>query len=180
MAPLYLTRDPAVIEELSSCIAALIEKAQAAIQMLQMHQARISDTPDLSKNSDSTSSADAELMVSVASLEGAASSASALAASILNPNQKPPNSGDITAMTATSRQQAGGKASVGKKGAAAAWGGENKNMRLLRSQGYAWVAGLDRSDHCCEWRQSGTVMTFGTGGPWYCVLPRYGALWRNS
>ena len=44
---------------------------------------------------------------------------------------------------------------------------------LLRSRGFAWVAGASRRDHCCEWSQAGGVVTFGTGGPWYCVLPRY-------
>ena len=44
---------------------------------------------------------------------------------------------------------------------------------LLRSRGFAWVAGTSRRDHCCEWSQAGVVITFGTGGPWYCVLPRY-------
>lgn len=188
LAPSYSPKDPSVIEELSSSTATLIEKAQAFIRTLQMHRDRGSVTPEVAPTTTgSTSSTDAELMASVASLEGAASSAAALAASFLSLKRNVPNSGDImpSASTSTSVQTSlqrqyskqpsgGGMAPVTvTKGVAPQWG--NK-MRLLRSRGYAWVAGSDRSDHCCEWRQSGTLMTFGTGGPWYCVLPRYGSL----
>eukprot|EP00798_Chlamydomonas_sp_ICE-L_P032715 gene32715-3600_t len=44
--------------------------------------------------------------------------------------------------------------------------------QLLRSKGFAWLAGRD--DHCAEWSQAGSLLRFGTGGPWYCVLPREG------
>ncbi len=44
---------------------------------------------------------------------------------------------------------------------------------LLRSRGYVWLAGAARTDHCAEWSQIGSTLTLGTGGPWYCVLPRW-------
>jgi G3E family GTPase len=42
---------------------------------------------------------------------------------------------------------------------------------LLRSKGFVWVAGRD--DHCAEWSSAGGLLRFGTGGPWYAVLPRW-------
>jgi hypothetical protein len=42
---------------------------------------------------------------------------------------------------------------------------------LLRSKGFVWVAGRD--DHCAEWSSAGGLVRFGTGGPWFCVLPRW-------
>jgi G3E family GTPase len=41
---------------------------------------------------------------------------------------------------------------------------------LMRSKGFAWIAGRD--DHCAEWSQAGRVLRLGTGGPWFDVLPR--------
>jgi hypothetical protein len=43
---------------------------------------------------------------------------------------------------------------------------------LVRSQGYVWLAGSTRTEHCCEWSLAGKVLTLTTAGPWYCVLPR--------
>ncbi|KAF8071330.1 yciC [Scenedesmus sp. PABB004] len=40
---------------------------------------------------------------------------------------------------------------------------------LLRSKGFAWLA--SRGDHIGEWSQAGSLLSFSTGGPWFCVLP---------
>ncbi|GLI65239.1 hypothetical protein VaNZ11_008724, partial [Volvox africanus] len=42
--------------------------------------------------------------------------------------------------------------------------------QVLRSKGFAWVSGRDA--HVGEWSSAGNLMRFGTGGPWYDVLPR--------
>ncbi|GIM03944.1 hypothetical protein Vretimale_8602, partial [Volvox reticuliferus] len=42
--------------------------------------------------------------------------------------------------------------------------------QVLRSKGFAWVSGRD--EHVGEWSSAGNLMRFGTGGPWYDVLPR--------
>jgi G3E family GTPase len=47
---------------------------------------------------------------------------------------------------------------------------------VMRSKGFAWIAGRD--DHCAEWSQAGRVLRLGTGGPWFDVLPR--AAWPTE
>ncbi|WIA32558.1 hypothetical protein OEZ86_003365 [Tetradesmus obliquus] len=41
---------------------------------------------------------------------------------------------------------------------------------LLRSKGFVWLA--TRGDHIGEWSQAGSLLSFSTGGPWFCVLPK--------
>ena len=152
-------------EELINSATALVEKARAAIQILGM-------TPSVTS---SATGMDAALLAAVASLRDASSSTTSVAASFLSegfPGEvgSAYNPGSLTAASSavvrpTSRQATGPLS--GER-----CGVFEREMRLLRSRGYAWLAGPDRSDHCCEWRQSGPVVTFGTGGPWYCALPR--------
>ncbi|MEW5311596.1 MAG: hypothetical protein WDW38_003296 [Sanguina aurantia] len=61
-------------------------------------------------------------------------------------------------------QHTSGKASEVSANRLAAFQGQ-----MLRSKGFAWVAG--RGDHCAEWGSAGNLIRFGTGGPWFCVLP---------
>ncbi|EFJ42055.1 hypothetical protein VOLCADRAFT_97965 [Volvox carteri f. nagariensis] len=64
-------------------------------------------------------------------------------------------------------------AAAAAKGAAAAAKGAARTAafgQVLRSKGFAWLAGRD--DHVGEWSSAGNLMRFGTGGPWYDVLPR--------
>ncbi len=44
--------------------------------------------------------------------------------------------------------------------------------QVLRSKGFVWLAGPTRHDHVGEWSSAGNLLRFGTGGPWYAVLPR--------
>jgi len=44
--------------------------------------------------------------------------------------------------------------------------------QILRSKGFAWVAGALRTEHCAEWSSAGGLMRLGTGGPWFAGLPR--------
>ncbi|GAX83675.1 hypothetical protein CEUSTIGMA_g11100.t1 [Chlamydomonas eustigma] len=66
----------------------------------------------------------------------------------------------------------GGSTATG--GTSTASGGDSSSwgQLLVRSQGYVWLAGPDRNDHCCDWSLAGRVLTLTTAGPWYIVLPR--------
>jgi G3E family GTPase len=42
---------------------------------------------------------------------------------------------------------------------------------IVRSKGFAWLAGPARHDHCATWSSAGSVMQLHTGGPWFGALP---------
>ena len=124
--------------------------------------------PPSSSSIASLGASSADLAASAARLAQAAAAASSLAKAVLATvaatsagASKPGtiSSSSVAAALAPTTAEVGAPALLGQP--------------LLRSRGFAWVAGAGREDHCCEWSQAGGVITLGTGGPWYCVLPRY-------